>query len=98
MPIELYRAKPSWSIMEEIVKQGDMQLVRHGGAIVAIIKRHWGKDYLSSVRGRLEWVPLYQVGSTVPLAEIHTGTHRRTPVRGPGTTALRSAGGGTAPS
>ena len=53
-----------------------MQLVRHGSAIVAIIERRWERDYLSSVRGRLEWVPLYRVGGTVPLAEIHTGTHR----------------------
>jgi hypothetical protein len=53
-----------------------MQLVRHGSAVVAIIERRWERDYLSSVRGRLEWVPLYQVGSTVPLAEIHTGSRR----------------------
>ncbi len=53
-----------------------MQLVKHGSAIVAIIERRWERDYLSSVRGRLEWVPLYRVGGTVPLAEIHTDTHR----------------------
>ena len=53
-----------------------MQLVRHGSAIVAIIERRWERDYLSSVRGRLDWVPLYRVGSTVPLAEIHTATHQ----------------------
>jgi hypothetical protein len=53
-----------------------MQLVRHGSTIVAIIERRWERDYLSSVRGRLEWVPLYAVGSTVPLAEIHAATHQ----------------------
>ena len=53
-----------------------MQLVRHGSAIVAIIERRWERDYLSSVRGRLEWVPLYLVGGTIPLAEIHTATHQ----------------------
>ncbi len=53
-----------------------MQLVRHGSAIVAVIERRWERDYLSSVRDRLEWVPLYQVGGTVPFAEIHTTTHQ----------------------
>jgi hypothetical protein len=53
-----------------------MQLVRHGSVIVAIIERRRERDYLSSVRGRLEWVPLYQVGGTGPFAEIHTTTHQ----------------------
>lgn len=53
-----------------------MQLVRHGSAIVAIIERRWERDYLSSVRGRLEWVTLYLVGSTDPFAEIHTATRQ----------------------
>lgn len=53
-----------------------MQLVRHGRAIVAIIKRRWERDYLSSVRGSLERVPLYLVGGTAPLAEIHTATRQ----------------------
>ena len=53
-----------------------MQLVRHGSTIVAIIERRWERDYLSSLRGRLEWVPLYAVGGTVTLAEIHVATHQ----------------------
>lgn len=53
-----------------------MQLVRHGSAIVAIIERRWERDYLSSVRGSLEWLPLYLVDGTVPLAEIHTDTRQ----------------------
>ena len=53
-----------------------MQLVRHGSAIVAIIERRWERVYLSSAKDRLEWVPLYQVGGTVPFAEIHTATHQ----------------------
>jgi hypothetical protein len=53
-----------------------MQLVRHGSAIVAIFERRWERDYLSLARGSLEWVPLYPIGSDVPLAEIQTTTRR----------------------
>ena len=53
-----------------------MKLVKHGDTIVAVIEHNWEKAYLTACRGEQEWVPLFTLGSTSPVAEIDPVTRQ----------------------
>jgi len=49
-----------------------MKLIRHGTEIVAMIEHQREKAYLISQQGKQEWVSLFPVGDTIPVAEMNT--------------------------
>jgi Restriction endonuclease len=58
-------------------KGNDMQLVKHGDKVVAVIERQWEKAYLTAQQGKQEWVPLFTVSSSqFPVAEIDPATRQ----------------------
>lgn len=53
-----------------------MKLIKHGEALIALIEHNWEKAYLTSQQGKQEWVPLFTIGSTAPIAEIDPVTRQ----------------------
>ncbi len=51
-----------------------MKLIKHGDLVVAIIEKMQEKAYLTAQRGQQDWIPLFVIGSAVPVAEIHSKT------------------------
>jgi hypothetical protein len=49
-----------------------MKLIKHGDSIVALVERASEKTYLTTQREKQEWIPLFLVGSTTPIAEINS--------------------------
>jgi hypothetical protein len=48
-----------------------MKVVKHGNALVVIIEHNWEKSYLKAHQGKVEWLPVFLPGSTIPFAEVN---------------------------
>jgi hypothetical protein len=53
-----------------------MKLIRHGTEIVPVNEHQREKAYLILQRGKQEWVSLFPVGDTTPVAEMNRPTFR----------------------